>query len=199
MAKKTFEDDFDIDDFDDLKTGLLARDRRKEELSTEGWIYIGVDTLRPGMAKVGLTTGGLGTRASGSQNPFYTLLCAFKVRHDVSREKLHEIESSVIQMLEHHYQRIPHTGSGFQSEWFYVNPNELRQVVHDFLYERHSSYMHCHHCWERDMGVIESWENNVLLGKGSAVPYRASDLSNPPIPFACSMPPGCGEDCDCWD
>ncbi|MBC3478016.1 hypothetical protein [Pseudomonas taiwanensis] len=54
MAKKNLGDDFDIDDFDDIKTGFLARDRRIEERSTEGWIYIGVDTLPPAWLKLAL-------------------------------------------------------------------------------------------------------------------------------------------------
>jgi hypothetical protein len=196
---KNWEDNFDPDAYDDYKQAWVARESLRQENSVVGWIYVGMWTEQNDRAKVGLTTGTLGTRASSSQNPFYTLLCAFKVKDGVSSSKIHEIEQSVIRKLAQHYQRINHVESGRLSEWFYADPHEFRDLIHDFLFEFHSQHMHCYYCSERDVGVIRSWENSRVLGKGYNSPYQALDLSNPPIPFSCRMPPGCGDDCDCWD
>ncbi|WP_318482265.1 GIY-YIG nuclease family protein [Photobacterium leiognathi] len=183
----------------DYKTEWVEQERLRQENSTENWIYIGTDTQRPNMAKIGLTTGLLGTRASGSQNPFYTLYCAFKIKDGVDSKKVSEIEDSVKAFLSRLYECIPHETSGRRSEWFYVTPMEMRGLVHDFLYENFSWEMHCYHCNIRDVGVIYSWENAKLIGGFSRAPYQAQDLSSPPVDPNCYMPGGCGEDCDCWD
>lgn len=49
----------------DYKTEKLEQEQIRQENSNENWIYIGTDTQRPNIAKIGLTTGKLGTRASG--------------------------------------------------------------------------------------------------------------------------------------
>jgi len=184
---------------DDYKTAWCERERLKQENSTDNWLYIGLDIQRNHMAKIGLTTGSLGTRASGSQNPFYALYCAFKIKEGVVSEKVTEIEKGVINFLSKFYSRIPHATSGRLSEWFDVTPSEMRELVHDFLYDNYNLYMHCYHCPERDIGVIYSWENKKLLEGASRTQYQANDLSSPPVDSRCYMPGGCGEDCDCWD
>lgn len=183
----------------DYKTEWLEQERLREESSAENWIYIGTDTQRPNMAKIGLTTGLLGTRASGTQNPFYTLYCAFKIKVGVDSKKVDAIEDSVKSFLSGLYKCIPHETSGRRSEWFYVTPMVMRERVHDFLYENFSWEMNCYHCGIRDVGVIHSWENSKLIGGSSRAPYQALDLSSPPVDPNCFMPGGCGEDCDCWD
>ncbi|UTW48074.1 GIY-YIG nuclease family protein [Bacterioplanoides sp. SCSIO 12839] len=183
----------------DYKMEWLENERLRQENSTENWIYIGVDTQRPNMAKIGLTTGSLGTRASGSQNPFYTLLCAFKIKDGVHPKRVAAIEDSVKDLLSKLYSCIPHETSGRKSEWFYVSPLKMRELVYDFLYQNFNLEMHCYHCNERDIGVIYSWENSKLLQGTSRPPYQANDLSDPPVDPNCFMPGGCGEDCDCWD
>ncbi|MEX0166828.1 GIY-YIG nuclease family protein [Pseudomonas brassicacearum] len=183
---------------DDYKQSYLEEERGRQESSTIGWIYIGVDTRQNDIAKIGLTTKLLGTRASCSQNPFYALLCAFKIKDGVSPDQIHKIEGAVIALLTKNYQRINHYSSERPSEWFYANPTEMRDLVHDFLYDQFSWNMHCYYCHEREMGVIYSWEHNQLIGNGKRMPYRAVDLSNPSVAFECSSPPGCGAVCDCW-
>lgn len=195
---RDWEDDFNWDDYDDYKHAWVERERLRQENSTTGWIYVGVDIRHNNIAKIGLTTGSPATRASSSQNPFFVLLCAFKVKDGVDPKMVHQIEDAIICMLSISYKRINHVNSGRPSEWFYILPSEMRRIVHDFLYEKFSYYMHCYHCSERDIGVIYSWENARLLGHATSSPYRATDLSNPPIAFECLMPPGCGADCDCW-
>lgn len=191
MAGKAFGHDY--------KAEWLEQERIKQENSKENWIYIGTDIHRPDMAKIGLTTGKLGTRASGSQNPFYTLLYAFKIKYGVDPKKVSEIEDSVKKYLSKRYKRISHKTSGRLSEWFYVTPKEMRDYVHDFLYENFSWEMHCYHCDIRDVGVIFSWENSELIRGSYRTPYQAQDLSSPPVDPNCYMPGGCGEDCDCWN
>lgn len=182
----------------DYKADWVERERVRQETSRLGWIYVGVCDRFPGMAKVGLTTGCLGTRASSAQNPFYTLLCAFKVKEGTPPDVFRKIEADTKRMLESMYRRECHVGSGLLSEWFYADPNELRSVVNNFLYENFSWHIHAYYCSERDIGVINSWENERFLYGRPTSAYVARDLSNPPIAFECLMPPGCGEDCDCW-
>ncbi|WP_257284712.1 GIY-YIG nuclease family protein [Endozoicomonas sp. SESOKO1] len=191
MAGKAFGHDY--------KMEWLENERLRQETSTENWIYIGVDTHRPGMAKIGLTTGSLGTRASGSQNPFYTLLYAFKIKEGVESKRVAIIEDTVKVFLSGLYQCIPHETTGRRSEWFYANPFEMKERVHDFLYEKFSWDMYCYHCDIRDIGVIYSWENSKLLEGSTRPKYQAKDLSSPPVDPNCFMPGGCDEDCDCWD
>ncbi|WP_175875195.1 GIY-YIG nuclease family protein [Burkholderia sp. BCC0097] len=195
---KYWKDEFNEYDYDDFKSSQVEWERQRQQNSVVGWIYIGVDLERPGRAKIGLTTGELGTRASSPQNPFYTLFYAFKIKEGVSATKIHEIEDAAKQMLWQRYQRIVHIESGQLSEWFYVDPYELRELLRSFLYENYSMYMYCYHCSERDIGVIESWENNRLINGGDRIPYQPMDLSSPPVSSECLTPPGCGADCNCW-
>ena len=173
---RTLEDNFDFNDHDDYKMAWCEQERLRQENSINGWIYVGLDTRYNNMAKIGLTTGQLGTRASGSQNPFYALLCAFKIKEGVAAVKVSEIEVSIINYLSHYYNRINH-----------------------ITYEKYSWEMYSYHCSERDIGVIYSWENKQFLSGAPRNPYQANDLSSPPVDSACCMPGGCGEDCDCWD
>jgi hypothetical protein len=109
---KNWEEDFDSNDYDDYKMAWCERERLRQENSINGWIYIGLDTRFNNMAKIGLTTGQLGTRASGSQNPFYVLLCAFKIKEGVAPEKVAEIEGAVINLLSQRYERISPAAQG---------------------------------------------------------------------------------------
>jgi hypothetical protein len=183
----------------DYKMEWLEDERFRQDNSTTNWIYIGVDTEREGMAKIGLTTGSLGTRSSGTQNPFYALLCAFKIKEGVNPDRVAIIEDSVKTFLSKSYRCIPHRISGRLSEWFYVTPTEMRERVNDFLYENFSWEMHCYRCDIRDIGVIYSWENTEFRQGRSRPRYQVNDLSSPPVDPNCYMPGGCGEDCDCWD
>lgn len=195
---KNWEDDFDPDNYDDYKSAEVERERLRQENSTDCWIYIGLDIRHNDEAKIGLTNGSLGTRASSSQNPYYTLLCAFKVKEGTDPTKLAEIESAVKAMLGSRYGVIRHYGSGLSSEWFRVSAQEMREVVHSFLYERYSWYMNSYYCSDRDMGIINGWENTRFINGRNNFRYSSRDLSNPPVSFDCLTPPGCGADCDCW-
>lgn len=196
---RNWEDNFDANSYDDYKMASCEYERLRQENSIDGWIYIGLDTRYNNMAKIGLTAGKLGTRASGSQNPFYALLCAFKIKEGIAAVKIKEIEDGIIKFLSQYYKRINHITTGRPSEWFYVEPFEMRQIVHDFLYNNYSWEIYGYHCHERDMGVIYSWENDQFLSGRTRNPYQANDLSSPPVDAACYMPGGCGAVCDCWD
>ena len=194
-----WEEEFSLYDYADYKMGYVEQERLRQQHSDHGWIYIGVDVRFNDMAKIGLTTGKPGTRASSSQNPFYTLLCAFKVKEGVSGKVFEQMEDDIKLMLSDQYRGIPHQTTGRRSEWFYVAPPQMRELVHDFLYDNYSSQMYCYHCSQRDVGVIYSWENEKLLAGAPRNPYRADDLSSPPVYEGCFMPGGCGaEDCECW-
>ncbi|AEM48655.1 hypothetical protein Acife_2567 [Acidithiobacillus ferrivorans SS3] len=191
MAGKAFGHDY--------KTDLVENERLRQEQSIVNWIYIGVDTRFDNMAKIGLTTGALGTRASGSQNPFYSLLCAFKIKEGVNPDVVKSIESAVIDLLGQHYQCISHVTTGRPSEWFYAEHRVMRELVHDFLYDKFNWQMYSYHCAERNIGIIYSWENRQLIHGSNRNSYQANDLSSPPADPACFMPGGCGVDCNCWD
>lgn len=183
----------------DYKMEWVEQENRRQARSIINWIYIGVDTRFNNMAKIGLTTGALGTRASGSQNPFYSLLCAYKIKEAVDSKVVKEIEDAVINLLSRYYQRISHVTTGRPSEWFYANPLDMRELVHDFLYDKFNWYMYSYHCVVRDIGVIHSWENRQLIYGSARNPYQANDLSSPPVDPACFMPGGCGAECNCWE
>jgi len=195
---KHWELQFNWDSYADFKEGSVEYERQRQENSTVGWIYIGFDTQDNRIAKIGKTTNSLGTRAYSSGNTRYALLCAFKIQEGFNSDTVKRIEDAVKDFLWRRYERMKFVNSGEWSEWFVVTPSEMRAVVHDFLYEEFSTYMHCYFCPDRDVGVIYTWENTHLLGKGAASPYQAVDTSNPPPAFECSMPPGCGAECDCW-
>lgn len=171
----------------------------RQDNSKKNWIYIGVDTDRDGIAKIGLTTGGLGTRSSSSQNPYYAISCAFKIKKGITPDRVKEVEESAIEFLSKYYKRIPHKISGRPSEWFQVTHLEMQAVVDAFLYENFSREMHCYHCDIKDIGIIFSWANPDFLQGTSRPQYQANDLSSPAVDPDCYTQGGCGRDCDCWD
>lgn len=182
----------------DYKMEWVENENKRQEQSVVNWIYIGVDTRFYNMAKIGLTTGELGTRSSGSQNPFYSLYCAFKIKEGVTPNIVKGIENAVIDLLSQNYQRISHVTTGRFSEWFYADCREIRELVYDFLYDNFNMDMYSYFCVERGIGVIHSWENRQLIHGGARSPYQAIDLSSPHVDPACFMPGGCGADCNCW-
>ncbi|WP_152594601.1 hypothetical protein [Massilia sp. BSC265] len=194
---------FDWNAYDDYKEAWVEHDRLRQSNSLIGWIYIGIDTRRPGEVKVGKTTGELGTRASSTQNPYYTLFHAFKVKEGLAPHIIGSIEESTFAMLDGQYDRVTHWGSNKKSEWFkarpgrlLLSPEEMAEVVSEFLYQHYSSSMYCYYCPDRDIGVIHGWHNPLV--RGNLPPYQALDHSNPPVAFECYLPGGCGLDCNCW-
>ncbi|GAA0319198.1 GIY-YIG nuclease family protein [Psychrobacter aestuarii] len=158
---------------------LQYRETLRQMESNESWIYIGVDIRYDNMAKIGLTTKALASRASSSQNPYYTLLCGFKIKEGVEAKKIHKIEAAIISFLDQSYERIDHCKSGKPSEWFCVNPIEVRKEIHDFLYEKFEKYMFCIWCETTDIVFIKYWENKSLLEGTIKASNIAQDLSSP--------------------
>jgi hypothetical protein len=177
----------------DYKIQYLEDEHNRQFNSVESWIYIGIDTDRMGMAKVGLTSGKLQTRATSSQNPFYTLLVGFKVKVGVSSSEIKNIESAILIEVAKYYEPINHYNSGRRSEWFYGDPYEIRDFVHNFLYDKYYAKMNCYHCNIRDHGVIYGWENEWFIYGKNRNPYRVSDISNPPEHPDCFNYGGCGD------
>lgn len=183
----------------DYKSEWLEQEGQRQAESVTSWIYVGVDTRHPDEAKIGLTGGQLGTRASSPQNPYYTLFRAFKVKDGTSREKLKEIETAIKEMLSANYEPVAHYGSGSFSEVYKVSPQEMTEVVNNYLLKRFGSYILWYYCDQRDIGVIEGWENDKYIRDGVNLSYKPRDLSSPPISLECLTPPGCGDpDCKCW-
>lgn len=194
----------------DYKLEYLENRSRRESNSITNWIYVGIDTrikydqyLNFNMAKIGLTTGELSTRASSSQNPYYTILKAFKVMYDVDHKTLSNIESGILEKLSKLYSSpVAHYNSNKESEWFLGNPYEICEKVEELLSEHYSLYMNCYHCDMRDIVVIYSWENEKFLQDKPLNKYCAQDRSNPPPNDSdCYNYGGCGyEECEtCGD
>ena len=177
----------------DYKMQSLEDEHKRQYNSVEAWIYIGIDTDRMGMAKIGLTNGELQTRATSSQNPFYTLLVAFKVKVGISSSEIAQIERAVLTEVAKYYEPINHYNTGRRSEWFYGNPYEIRDFVHNFLYNEYYREMNSYHCGIRDQGFINGWENEHFLHGKTRNTYQVSDISNPPENPDCFNYGGCGD------
>lgn len=172
----------------------IENEHNRQFNSTEAWIYIGIDTDRMGMFKLGLTSGELRTRDTSSQNPFYTLLVGFKVKVGISNSEIREIEKAVLTAVSRICQPIYHYNSGNRSEWFYGNPYEIRDFVNYFLYENYSHKMNCYYCSIRQQGIVYGWENEHFLHGKSRNRYQVNDISNPPPDPDCFNYGGCGDD-----
>jgi len=170
---------------------------REELSSTQNWIYIGIDTARTNTFKIGLTTRELNTRHSSSQNPFYTLLVAFKVKINIEKNKVKEIEQALIREIARYCIPINHYNSNNSSEWFYGNPLEIRDFVNDFLYENYSYEMNCYYCDIRQRGIILGWENEHYLHDKAKKPYQVNDITTQPNNPDCYNYGGChNENCE---
>ena len=194
---KNWEDNFNEYDYDDHKAAWVAKQELRQSNSIEWWIYIGIDINRENMAKIGLTSGTLSTRATSTQNPFYTIYCAFKVKEGTNEVQLKQIETAIINRLWKDFTREKHITTGRWTEWFYVSPQLMRVIVHEFLCENFSQFMNCYWCPDRGC-VINGWQNTERLHGRLNAPFHVSDISDQPVDFACLTPPGCGADCDCW-
>nr|WP_313093224.1 GIY-YIG nuclease family protein [Moraxella sp. CTOTU48268] len=177
----------------DYKMQVLEDEYKRQYNSVKAWIYIGIDTDRMEMAKIGLTTGELQTRATSSQNPFYTLLVAFKVKVGIDSFQIAQIERAVLTEVAKHYDRIDHYNTGRRSEWFYGDPYEIRDFVQNFLYNEYSKEMNSYYCHIRDQGFINGWENELFLYGKTRNPYQVSDISKPPENPDCYNYGGCGD------
>ena len=148
MKKPKVTCDLPIDSFADYKMEFSHAQAVKNFESVNGWIYIGLDNSVSDRAKVGLTTGDLGSRSYSSGNPDYFLFCAFKCRHDITEDQLRSIEKDLIARLDQHYKnkdeellRIRHFDSQKLSEWYGgIDTTIFFQDVHYILYTFHFNY-----------------------------------------------------------
>lgn len=192
------DDDFGNFPSRDYKTALLEEQQLREERSTTNWFYVGIDLEKSGRAKVGMTTNGLDTRERSSRNTDYELLRGFKVKHDTDEDTLRAIEKGAKEALDQQFERRVHSSTGKKSEWYNGDPNEIVKVAADYLSAKHGQHMNEYFCSDRDMDVINGWQNDKVLNNQSRKQFSVTDVSNPPVSAECYMPGGCGEDCDCW-
>lgn len=68
----------------------------------------------------------------------------------------------------------------------------------DYLSAKHGQHMNGYFCSDRDIDVINGWQNDKVLNNDFRKPFSVTDVSNAPVSPECYMPGGCGEDCDCW-
>lgn len=199
MVNKKWREEHNEDDHDDFKSSQNELERQRQINSVTSWIYVGLDTRDPNEAKIGLTNGQLGTRASSPQNPYYSLYRAFKVKDGTPRQKLQEIETAIKVMLTKNYAPVPHYTSETLSEVFKVSPQEMTEVINDFLLANFSFNILWHQCDQRDAGVIAGWESDKYIRGTANLSYGPRDLSNSPVSPECLAPPGCGDpSCKCW-
>ena len=104
---------------------------------TDDWIYIGGDIYNRIWSKVGKTTNGLNTRHRSSQNPGYFIYTAF----NIIRGNVHEIESRLLEYLESEpsFERMVHFSTGNRSECFRLNPEQMTNLVENFIEENYGS------------------------------------------------------------
>ena len=115
-----------IDDYRQVESFL------SEANSRQGWIYIGSDTSKPNIAKIGMTTREISTRERCPQNPFYQIIFAFKVNlRNIGN--IFNLEQQIINQLSLSYSRINHVSTGNPSEWFEIPPQNLIDFCFNFI------------------------------------------------------------------
>ncbi|EGC7113130.1 GIY-YIG nuclease family protein [Salmonella enterica] len=111
----------------------------KENIGNEksnNWIYIGADIHNLNFSKVGMTTNGLNTRHTSTQNPGYFIYTAFNiVNHWSCKCDVVKIEKELHDHLVNtcKYQRLTHFSTGSESECYAVNPDEITDAVENFI------------------------------------------------------------------
>ncbi|EKF9596149.1 hypothetical protein ACUY0R_003640 [Vibrio cholerae] len=136
---------------------------------SNNWIYIGGDIYNRTWSKVGMTTNGLNTRHTSSQNPGYFIYVAF----NIIRGNVHEIESHLLNYLESiGFERIVHFSTRSKSECFWLNPDYMEDVVEDFIQRYYGScvtyenslhgYMSRYQCRD-DIKAFYSYDGNHQL------------------------------------
>lgn len=158
------------DDFvssNDYKLWYSENEIKNNYESLHGWIYLGADAKNKNFAKIGLTMGDLASRSYSSSNPNYYLFCAFKCKHDISKDKLEIIEGKILGKIEELHKnrdgssaRMRHYESGFLSECFDpVSFLDFFKDLHLEIYENHRN----------DFVTCEWWEDHSLESEGTFV------------------------------
>ncbi|MYM88930.1 hypothetical protein GTP91_17335 [Rugamonas sp. FT82W] len=158
------------DDFvssDDYKLWYSEMETKNNYESLYGWIYLGADAKNKKFAKIGLSMGDLSSRSYSSSNPNYYLFCAFKCRHDISRDRLAIIEREILTKIDELYKnrngssrRMRHYESGALSECFEsVDFFNFFKDLHSEIYEN----------YRNDFVTSEWWEDHSVESEGSFV------------------------------
>lgn len=96
-----------------------------ELLNHQGWLYVSIDTLKLDICKIGQTQNHLFNRTrTKTESPGYLPFVGFKI----PPEKAPEIEDYIHGQIEG--PRVPHRGSGRNSEWFEVLPSQAVDCIH---------------------------------------------------------------------
>lgn len=127
--------DIECCSFETLDEYFYVKSVLEEANSLEGWIYIGEDVSNPGIAKIGMTTKKIVSREQCTQNPFYQIIFAFKVKvRYATRRQLTRIEKTLMDFLEEKGGRIEHVSTGRLSEWFSMSPQVMIRSCFDIIY-----------------------------------------------------------------
>ncbi|HCG7104089.1 TPA: hypothetical protein NJ322_005034 [Vibrio parahaemolyticus] len=104
---------------------------------SRNWIYIGADIERKNWSKIGMTTRGLDTRHTSSQNAGYFIYTAYNI---ISGD-VHKIESELLDYIESQQdvERLRHFSTGSKSECFLINPSDMVNLVETFIERNYSS------------------------------------------------------------
>ncbi|MGF1735365.1 GIY-YIG nuclease family protein [Photobacterium satsumensis] len=130
--------------------------------SRENWIYIGVDTEKRGRAKIGMTTNGLETRGRCASNPDYLICYAFKLKANVKKEKVKEIEGYIKSNVENRgFKAIKHRSTNNKSEWFFISPQELREIIRQILIDIFMFDVDGHYDFDREEYILNIFENRT--------------------------------------
>ncbi|MFA0108501.1 GIY-YIG nuclease family protein [Vibrio breoganii] len=148
----------------------LENEKRQQELERgvgqPNWIYIGFDVRFPHspLSKIGITKGKLGTRATGTQNPFYALLIAFKVKPQVSKKELERMEKVIKKELSSYHKPLPHVMTGKDSEWYEIHPQTMKETVEAILEDWFLDKFLGGYCDMQERFIFETWNNGVFQG-----------------------------------
>mgnify|MGYP001185478653 FL=1 len=198
MFDDEIDDDDDLYEGRDYKMAWQRRNLRYQEASLENWIYVGVDVGRPGVSKVGKTTGEMNTRSYGSQNPWFAIKYAFKLRAPMllsshasdervrlgkerNRARVSVIEKAVKEILHGHYRCIHHYTSGKPSEWFEADADCMAALISAFLIERFPNDVIRVGDEHDESTMLMCWKNEELLKKSAMPGYQERGVFSKPL------------------
>jgi len=136
----------------------MMHDAIQDLESVDKWLYLGADISNPNWAKLGITLGDLRSRSYSSANPNYYIFCAFKFKHNVTKEQVMFVEEQLLNKFDLIFQdaygnsaRLRHYESQQLSECYWpIDFSCFLDNLHHELFNNYSSYF-----------VIQGYENEI--------------------------------------
>lgn len=143
---------------DDYEIEQMIHDAIQDIESVDKWLYLGADITNPYWAKLGITLGDLRSRSYSSANPNYYIYCAFKFKHNVTKEQVRSVEWELLNKFDLIFQdgfgnpaRLRHYESKNLSECYWpIDFSYFLDNLHNELIHNYSTYF-----------VIQGYENEI--------------------------------------